>query len=160
MIVVTNNEGTSGIPITARLVAEGATALDVVEAGIRLVEEDENVRTVGRGGWPNLLGEVELDASVMDGTMLRTGAVGALKGFLHPVSVARQVLERLPHEFLVGEGAVRFATEIGAEAGELLMPHARDAWRRSVRDGGRRGCARKLARRAYGGAVPPRHRSG
>jgi len=66
----------------------------------------------------------------MDGTMLRTGAVGALKGFLHPVSVARQVLERLPHEFLVGEGAGRFAAEIGAEAGELLMPHARDAWRR------------------------------
>jgi L-asparaginase / beta-aspartyl-peptidase len=62
--------------------------------------------------------------------VVRTGAVGALKGFLHPVSVARQVLERLPHEFLVGEGAVRFATEIGAEAGELLMPHARDAWRR------------------------------
>ena len=110
--------------------AEGATALDAVEAGIRLVEEDENVRTVGRGGWPNLLGEVELDASVMDGTMLRTGSVGALKGFLHPVSVARQVLERLPHEFLVGEGAARFAAEIGAEAGELLMPHARDAWRR------------------------------
>src|SRR3954452_18506992 len=130
MIVVTNNEGTSGIPVTARLLAEGATALDAVEAGIRLVEEDENVRTVGRGGWPNLLGEVELDASVMDGTMLRTGAVGALKGFLHPVSVARQVLERLPHEVLVGEGAARFAAEIGAEAGELLMPHARDAWRR------------------------------
>jgi len=130
MIVVTNNEGTSGIPVTARLLAEGATALDAVEAGIRLVEEDENVRTVGRGGWPNLLGEVELDASVMDGTMLRSGSVGALKGFLHPVSVARQVLERLPHEFLVGEGAARFAAEIGAEAGELLMPHARDAWRR------------------------------
>src|SRR3954462_12663025 len=87
MIVVTNNEGTSGIPVTARLLAEGATALDAVEAGIRLVEEDENVRTVGGGGWPNLLGEVELDASVMDGTMLRTGAVGALEGFLHPVSV-------------------------------------------------------------------------
>jgi L-asparaginase len=130
MIVVTNNEGTSGIPVTARLLAEGATALEAVEAGIRLVEEDENVRTVGRGGWPNLLGEVELDASVMDGTALRTGAIGALKGFLHPVSVARQVLERLPHEFLVGEGAARFAAEIGAETGELLMPHAHEAWER------------------------------
>jgi beta-aspartyl-peptidase (threonine type) len=130
MIVVTNNEGTSGISVTARMLAEGATALDAIEAGIRLVEEDDNVRTVGRGGWPNLMGEVELDASVMDGTTFRTGAVGALKGFLHPVSVARQVLERLPHEFLVGEGAARFAAEIGAEYGELLMPHARDAWQR------------------------------
>src|SRR5690348_8167189 len=111
MIVVTNNEGTSGVPETARLLKQNALALDAAEAGIRLVESDENVRTVGRGGWPNLLGEVELDASVMDGTTLRTGAVGALKGYLHPVSVARQVLERLPHELLVGEGAARFAAE-------------------------------------------------
>src|SRR3712207_1379009 len=81
MIVVTNNEGTPGVPVTARLLADGATALDAIEAGIRPVEEDESVRTVGRGGWPNLLGEVELDASVMDGTTLRTGSVGALKGF-------------------------------------------------------------------------------
>src|SRR5215207_10056525 len=72
MIVVTNNEGTSGIPVTARLVAEGATALDAVEAGIRIVEEDESVRTVGRGGWPNLLGEVELDASVMEAIAVNT----------------------------------------------------------------------------------------
>jgi beta-aspartyl-peptidase (threonine type) len=130
MIIVTNNEGHSGIGITARLLAQGAVGLDAIEAGVRLVEADENVRTVGRGGWPNLLGEVELDASVMDGTTLRTGAVGALKGFLHPVSIARQLLEKLPHEFLVGEGARRFAAEIDAEAGDLLMPHAKIAWLR------------------------------
>jgi L-asparaginase / beta-aspartyl-peptidase len=130
MILVTNNEGKAGAPVAARLLAEGRSCLDAIEAGVRLVEADVSVHTVGRGGWPNLLGEVELDASVMDGTTLRTGAVGALKGFLHPVSVARQVLERLPHEFLVGDGAARFAREIGAEAGDLLMPHAREAWQR------------------------------
>src|SRR3954453_5584162 len=113
MIIVTNNEGTSGIPVTARMLAEGATALDAIEAGIRLVESDETVRTVGRGGWPNLLGEVELDASMMDGTTLRTGSVGALKGFLYPIAVARAVMEKLPHVFLAGEGAARFAREIG-----------------------------------------------
>ncbi|MEZ0168174.1 N(4)-(beta-N-acetylglucosaminyl)-L-asparaginase [Microvirga sp. TS319] len=134
MIIVTNNEGRSGIMATAKLLAQGLAGLDAIEAGVRLVEADETVRTVGRGGWPNLLGDVELDASVMDGTTLRTGAVGALKGFLHPVSVARQVLERLPHELLVGEGAKRFATEIGAEAGDLLMPHARTAWQRWFND--------------------------
>jgi L-asparaginase len=130
MILVTNNEGTSGAPITAQQLLDGKPALEAIEVGIRLVEIDENVRTVGRGGWANLLGEVELDAAVMDGTTLRTGAVGALKGFLHPVSIARQVLARLPHEFLVGEGAGRFATEIGAEQGELLVPGAAAAWRK------------------------------
>jgi L-asparaginase len=130
MILVTNNEGTSGAPATAQCLREGQSALDAIEAGIRLVESDDNVRTVGRGGWANLLGEVELDAAIMDGTTLRSGAVGALKNFLHPVSIARQVLERLPHEFLVGEGAARFATEIDAERGELLMPWAATAWQK------------------------------
>ena len=129
MILVTNNEGYPGAEATARKLAEGESALDAIEAGVRLVEADERVRTVGRGGWANILGEVELDAAVMDGTSLRTGAVGALRGFLHPVSVARAVMERLPHELLVGRGAEMFAREIGAETAENLLPHARDAWR-------------------------------
>jgi L-asparaginase / beta-aspartyl-peptidase len=128
MILVTNNEGTVGAPTTSRLLAEGRPALDAIEAGIRLIEADPNVRTVGRGGWPNLLGEVELDACMMDGTTLRTGAVGALKGFLHPVSVAREIMRRLPHELLVGEGAARFAREIGAEPAENLTEDSRRAW--------------------------------
>ncbi len=102
MILLTNNEGTVGAPTTARLLAEGRPALDAIEAGIRLIEADPNVRTVGRGGWPNLLGEVELDACMMDGTTLRTGAIGALKGFLHPVSVAHELMRRLPHELAGG----------------------------------------------------------
>ena len=128
MILVTNNEGTSGVAASARLLGEGAAALPAIEAGIRLVEADPSVRTVGRGGWPNLLGEVELDAAVMDGTTLRVGSVGALKGFLHPVSIARAVMERLPHVFLVGEGAARFAREIGAEAAENLTPETARVW--------------------------------
>jgi len=129
MIVVTNNEGTPGVPVTARLLTEGKPALDAIEAGIRLVESDETIRTVGRGGWPNLLGEMELDGAVMDGTTLQTGAVGALKGYLHPVSVARAVMEKLPHVFLAGEGAARFAHEIGAEAGDNLLPDSGRVWR-------------------------------
>ncbi|MBV9521245.1 MAG: N(4)-(beta-N-acetylglucosaminyl)-L-asparaginase [Alphaproteobacteria bacterium] len=129
MIVVTNNEGTPGVPETARLLARGEPGLAAIEAGIRRVESDETIRTVGRGGWPNLLGEVELDAAVMDGTTLRTGAVGALKGFLHPISIARAVMERLPHVLLAGEGAARFAREIAAEAGDNLIPDATRVWR-------------------------------
>jgi beta-aspartyl-peptidase (threonine type) len=128
MILVTNNEGTVGVPTTARLLAGGAQGLDAIEAGIRLIEADPSVRTVGRGGWPNLLGEVELDACVMDGTTLRTGAVGALKGYLHPVSIAREIMRRLPHELLVGEGAARFAHEIGAPTADNLIEDSRRVW--------------------------------
>jgi len=128
MILLTNNEGTVGVPTTARQLAAGTPALDAIEAGIRLIEADPSVRTVGRGGWPNLLCEMELDASVMDGTTLRSGAVGALQGFLHPVSVAREIMRRLPHELLVGNGAARFAREIGAETAENLIADSRAAW--------------------------------
>ena len=129
MILVTNNEGTLGVPTSARMLADGAAALDAIEAGIRLIEADPTVRTVGRGGWPNLVCELELDACVMDGTTLRTGAVGALKGYLHPVSVAREIMRRLPHEFLVGEGAARFAHEIGAPTADNLIEDSRRVWR-------------------------------
>ncbi len=128
MMLVTNNEGTVGAPTTARMLAEGESALDAIEAGIRLIEADPTVRTVGRGGWPNLIGDIELDACMMDGTSLRTGAVGALKGFLHPVSVAREIMRRLPHEFLAGDGAARFAREIGAEEADNLTDDSRRAW--------------------------------
>ena len=128
MILVTNNEGTAGAPTTARMLANGAPALDAIEAGIRLIEADPAVRTVGRGGWPNLLGEVELDACLMDGSTLRTGAVGALRGFAHPVSVAREIMRRLPHELLVGEGAARFAHEIGAQTADNLIADSRRVW--------------------------------
>src|SRR4051794_28138170 len=128
MILLTNNEGTLGVPTTVELLAAGRLALDAIEQGIRLIEADPSVRTVGRGGWPNLLCEMELDACMMDGSTLRSGAVGALQGYLHPVSVAREMMRRLPHELLVGQGAARFAREIGAEPADNLIPDARRAW--------------------------------
>ena len=128
VILLTNNEGTLGVPTTVQCLSEGQHALDAIEAGIRLIEADPSVRTVGRGGWPNLLCEMELDACMMDGTTLRSGAVGALQGFLHPVSVAREIMRHLPHELLVGSGAARFAREIGAESADNLIPDSRRAW--------------------------------
>lgn len=133
-ILVTNSEGRPGVGKTAELLASGAGGLDAIEAGIRLVEADTSIRSVGRGGWPNLLGEVELDAAMIDGSTFRSGAVGAIKGYLHPISIARAVMERLPHEMLVGEGAARFAHEIGAEAADNLIPDSERVWRQWFED--------------------------
>ena len=80
-----------------------------MEACAKIIEADPTDTSVGRGGRPKVLGVVELDASIMDGTTHRTGAVAALAGYLHPISVARAVMERTPHVFLVGNGAARFA---------------------------------------------------
>ncbi len=127
-IILTNSVGGVGMPAAVAALRAGRPALDVIEAGIRPVELEPTVNSVGRGGWPNLLGEVELDACIMDGRTLETGAVGALAGFLHPISVARKVMETLPHVFLVGEGAARFAAECDAETGDNLTAESRAGW--------------------------------
>jgi L-asparaginase len=127
-IILANSEGGVGMVAAVALLQQAGTALDVVETGMKPVELDPTVRSVGVGGWPNLVGQMELDASIMDGQTLRTGAVGALQGFLHPISVARRVMETLPHVFLVGEGAARFAAEFGFEQGEILTDVAKAEW--------------------------------
>jgi beta-aspartyl-peptidase (threonine type) len=97
---------------------------------VELNAEDDSV---GLGGLPNVLGQVQLDASIMDGRTLASGAVGALEGYRHPISVAREVMEHSPHVLLVGRGAARFAAEVGAEPGELLTEEARRKWREMLR---------------------------
>lgn len=128
--VLSNDEGRSGTPVSAEALCAGRPALDAIEAGIREVERDPNARSVGYGGAPNLLGQMECDASIMCGRSQRAGAIGALQGFLHPISAARKVMERTPHVMLVGEGAARFAAEMGLERGEMLSPEAREAYLR------------------------------
>lgn len=129
VLVVGSEHSLAAVDHAYELLRNGGSAVDAVVAAVRLVEDDRSVHSVGLGGYPNLDGKVELDASLMEGTRRRAGAVGALGGFRHPIDVARQVMERLPHVLLVGEGAERFADLVGAERTELLTTEARAHWR-------------------------------
>jgi len=133
-IVLANGEGGVGVQTSIDAIRGGRSALDAIEAGIRVVELDPSVRTVGFGSAPNVLGKMECDASIMCGATLRAGAVGALQDYFHAISVARQVMERTPHVMLVGEGAAMFAGEIGERKGDLLSPQARAEYEGWIRD--------------------------
>jgi beta-aspartyl-peptidase (threonine type) len=114
------------------MLRNGTSGADVAEYIACEVEDDPNESSVGYGGLPNILGEVELDASFMEGATLRAGAVAGVKNIRHPISVARQVMERLPHVLLVGAGAERFADEIGAERRDMRSPEAHQSWLRQL----------------------------
>jgi beta-aspartyl-peptidase (threonine type) len=86
----------------------GASALDVVERVVRILEDDPTFNA-GTGAHLNRAGRVELDASIMEGSDLRAGAVAAIEGVRHPVSVARRVMEKSEHVLLVADGARAFA---------------------------------------------------
>jgi L-asparaginase / beta-aspartyl-peptidase len=98
----------------ATMLSDGVAALDVVAAMIAALEES-GFHVAGRGAGPNLAGQYELDASIMEGTNRKAGAVGALVGFRSPIGVARRVMEATPHVLLVGAGAAAFASAQGLE---------------------------------------------
>ena len=101
------------------LLERGHSAVNAVEATVRAVEANPEDHSVGLGGIPNLLGVIQLDASIMEGRTLRAGAVAAVEGFLHPISIARKVMEASPHVLMVGDGAEAFAEIMGFERQEL-----------------------------------------
>ncbi len=133
MIVLGSVTAEAGIVQAAEILRAGGSALDAVEQGIRMVERAPGVYSVGQDAWPNLLGQHQLDASIMDGRTLNVGAVGALHGFVHPISVARRIMTDLPHVFLVDQGAARFADEIGAERGDLMSEEVKSKWAEWIR---------------------------
>ncbi|RKZ12461.1 glycosylasparaginase, partial [bacterium] len=111
------------------ILTAGGRALDAVEKGVRVTEADPTVTSVGYGGRPDRDGHVTLDACVMDETG-NAGAVAFLQDIMHPVSVARQVMEETPHVMLAGAGARQFALERGFEPRDLLTEDARADWQR------------------------------
>ncbi|MEO0733729.1 MAG: N(4)-(beta-N-acetylglucosaminyl)-L-asparaginase [Bacteroidota bacterium] len=108
------------------ILSTGGTALDAAEAGVMVTEADPEVHTVGIGSYPDRDGIVTLDACIMNPAG-DCGSVAALQDILHPVSVARMVMEKTPHVMLVGQGAKNFALAQGMPETELLTDFGREA---------------------------------
>ena len=106
---------------------QGGNAMDMIEAGARIVEADATGLSVGIGGLPDRDGHVTLDACCMDHTG-NAGSVCFVQGVLHPLSLARKVMEDTPHVMLAGAGAEQYARELGIDEVELLTDTSRRAW--------------------------------
>jgi isoaspartyl peptidase/L-asparaginase-like protein (Ntn-hydrolase superfamily) len=126
-IISTWNHGLAANAAAWEQLAAGRSVLDAVESGVRVSEADPEVTSVGFGGLPDSSGEVTLDACIMNPAG-DAGAVACLKNILHPISVARLVMEETPHVMLVGEGALEFAMSNGFQKANLLTPDARNTW--------------------------------
>lgn len=129
----------SAAQVAHAILISGGSALDAVETAIRRLEDDA-VFDAGIGSCLTAGGGVEMDAAVMtDGVEgPQSGAVAGVSAARHPISVARKVMEKTPHCFLVGAGAERFVEEIGgerAEKGELVTEGMVEEWKRFDRYG-------------------------
>src|SRR3954447_15682957 len=112
-----------------RVLERGGAALDAVEAAVRVLE-DAPIFDAGVGSVLNRDGDVELDAAIMDGPSLRSGAVAAVRRVKNPITLARRVLESQVI-LLVGPGAERFAESAGlplCDPAELIVERERARW--------------------------------
>lgn len=125
-----------GVPANAaawEVLKKGGRALDAVEAGVRVPEADPAVTTVGYGGFPDRDGRVTLDACIMD-EFSNCGSVAFLEHIMHPISVARLVMEKTPHVMIVGDGALKFALDNGFKKENLLTADAEKHWKEWLKD--------------------------
>jgi N4-(beta-N-acetylglucosaminyl)-L-asparaginase len=128
-IVVSSANGIRGVAKAYEMITkQNADPLDAAIAGVNIQELDPEDMSVGLGGLPNEEGVVQLDASCMHGPTKRAGAVGALEGIATPSLVAKAVMDFADHIFLVGEGAKKFALEMGFREQDLLTEKSRAAW--------------------------------
>jgi len=119
-----------GIPAneaSIQILKKNGSALDAVEAGVRVTEADPENQSVGLGGRPDSEGNVTLDACIMDSEG-NAGAVGFLENIKHPISVARKVMEETDHVMLAGKGALKFALSKGFKRENLLTEASRRGW--------------------------------
>ena len=98
----------------AKVLDAGGSAVDAVEAAIRVLEDDP-LFNAGRGAVFSAEGKNEMDSSIMDGATLKAGAVAGVQRTRHPISLARAVMDKSPHVMLAGPGTDIFAAKVGLE---------------------------------------------
>jgi N4-(beta-N-acetylglucosaminyl)-L-asparaginase len=111
-----------------KILGSGGKAVDAVEAGVQIPEADPKDQSVGYGGLPDRDGKVTLDACIMD-DQGNCGAVMFLESIMHPIKIARLVMDKTPHVQLAGEGALQFALANGFKMENLLTPESEKAWK-------------------------------
>jgi N4-(beta-N-acetylglucosaminyl)-L-asparaginase len=129
-VAVASANGIRGVARAVELMRQGRDPLDSAVEGVVIQELDPDDNSVGLGGLPNEEGVVQLDASCMHGPTKRAGAVAALEGIATPSRVAKAVMDHTDHILLVGEGAKRFARQMGFAEQNLLTEASRLAWLR------------------------------
>lgn len=133
-IIATWRMALEGVTTSAEMLKKGCESGDAVEKAIKMVEDYPFYKSVGYGGLPNENGEVELDAAFMDGDTLSIGAVGGIKNFKNPISIARALSDMKFNNFLVGSGAEDFAYKAGFESKDMLTGRAREIYEKRIRD--------------------------
>jgi beta-aspartyl-peptidase (threonine type) len=113
-----------------RVLVQGGSALDAAQAAAVVLEDDPNFNA-GTGAALTSAGEAELDASCMDGTSLRAGAVACVKTVKNPILLARRVCDDTPHVLICAHGAEAFARECGIPEvpnALLVTPRQLERW--------------------------------
>jgi N4-(beta-N-acetylglucosaminyl)-L-asparaginase len=127
VVISTWAHGVPANDVAWNVLSSGGTSLDAVEAGVRVPEADPEVRSVGYGGLPDEDCRVTLDACIM-GPDGNCGSTAFVEGYMHPISIARKVMEDTDHVMIVGGGAEEFARKVGFKREEMLTEEARKAW--------------------------------
>lgn len=133
VVISTWDFGKAANAVAWEILQKGGRALDAVEAGVQVPEADPSNQSVGYGGLPDRDGRVTLDACIMD-EKYNCGSVMCLEHIMHPVAVARLVMENTPHIILSGEGALEFALANGFVKENLLTPESEKAWKEWMKE--------------------------
>lgn len=128
VVISTWRFGEKANPVAMDILEKDGKSLDAVEAGVKVLEADPEIHSVGYGGYPDRDGNVTCDACIMNDRG-NAGSVAYLKNIKHAVSVARRVMEETAHVMLVGDGALEFAKSQGFKEENLLTEKAKEKWK-------------------------------